>query len=128
MTTEDADTFYSVISPIKTFGNTTLFKLFSQLPLYQDQLAVVFEEHQVISEHDWPAYPHFNPPEKFAAFKLAAGLMYCNAWENAASAMEMSAIAGKNAALLLRDYLKDTLSKSAMHLEQLQSPTLRQDL
>ena len=128
MTTEDADTFYSVISPIKALGNTTLFKLFSQLPLSQNQLAEVFEGHQVITQHDWLAYPHFNPPEKFAAFRLAAGLLYCNAWENAASAMEMSAISGKNAALLLKDHLKNTLSTSAMHLGQLQRPTLRQDL
>jgi prenylcysteine oxidase / farnesylcysteine lyase len=42
-------------------------------------------------------------------FKLAEGLFYNNAWENAASAMEMSAIAGKNSALLVQQYLETRL-------------------
>lgn len=40
-----------------------------------------------MDEHDWCAYPHFAPPEQFPAFKLAKGIFYNNAWENAASAM-----------------------------------------
>lgn len=40
-----------------------------------------------MDEHDWRAYPHFAPPEQFAAFQLAKGIFYNNAWENAASAM-----------------------------------------
>lgn len=60
-----------------------------------------------MAERDWEAYPRFAPPEKFAPFRLADGLFYSNAWENAASAMEMSAIAGKNSALLVRHFLQD---------------------
>ncbi len=40
-----------------------------------------------MDEHDWRAYPHFAPPEQFPAFKLAKGIFYNNALENAASAM-----------------------------------------
>lgn len=43
----------------------------------------------------------FSPPEAFAPFKLAPGLCYANALENAASAMEIGAVAGINCALLL---------------------------
>ena len=60
----------------------------------------------------WPlsspvqAYPRFDPPEDFARWELAEGLYYPNAIENAASAMEMSALAGRNAALLAARHLR----------------------
>lgn len=47
----------------------------------------------------------FDPPEQFAPFVLADGLFYSNAIETAASAMEMSAIAAKNSALLVKQFL-----------------------
>ena len=53
----------------------------------------------------WLAYPHFAPPERFQPFKLTEGLYLNNAWENAASAMEMSAVAAKNCALLIARHL-----------------------
>ena len=58
-----------------------------------------------VAERDWYAYPKFAPPEDFAPFQLAKGIYYNNALENAASAMEMSAIAAKNSALLVRQHL-----------------------
>ena len=60
-----------------------------------------------VGGHSWHAYPRFAPPERFAPFKLAAGVYYNNAWENAASAMEMSAISAYNSALLVQRYLAD---------------------
>lgn len=54
----------------------------------------------------WKAYPHFSPPERFPPFQLAGGLFLVNAWENAASAMEMSAVAAKNCALLAVQHLR----------------------
>ena len=54
---------------------------------------------------DWLAYPQFDPPERFQPFRLAEGLYLNNAWENAASAMEMSAVAAKNCALLIAQQL-----------------------
>lgn len=47
----------------------------------------------------------FNPPEDFTPFILADGLYYNNALENAASAMEIAAIEGKNSALLASRHL-----------------------
>lgn len=55
---------------------------------------------------NWLAYPQFDPPERFQPFRLAEGLYLNNAWENAASAMEMSAVAAKNCALLIAQHLR----------------------
>jgi hypothetical protein len=53
---------------------------------------------------EWSAYPKYDPPEQLTPFQLAPGLYYANAIETGASAIEMSAIAGRNAALgVLRD-------------------------
>ncbi len=60
---------------------------------------------QVLAARSWDAYPRFSPPERFAPFALAPGLAYTSALENAASAMEMAAIAGVNAALLTAQHL-----------------------
>ena len=57
---------------------------------------------------DWEAYPRFSPPERFQPFRLAPGLYLNNAWENAASAMEMSAVAAKNCALLIARHLRES--------------------
>jgi Prenylcysteine lyase len=58
-----------------------------------------------VAEQNWHAYPKFAPPEEFAPFELAKGIYYNNALENAASAMEMSALAAKNNALLVQQHL-----------------------
>jgi hypothetical protein len=48
----------------------------------------------------------FQPPEKFAPFLLSPGLCYNNALENAASAMEVAAVAAKNCALLVQQHVQ----------------------
>lgn len=51
--------------------------------------------------------PHrYKPPERFSPFALAPGLLYGNALEAAASAMEMAAVAGRNSALLALQHLR----------------------
>ena len=106
MVTANANTPYSSVSPIAVFPNgTKLYKLFSSKPLPDDLLMRMFHNHSKQSMHDWYAYPVFNPPEDFAPFKLAPGLYYGNAWENAASAMEMSAVSAANSALMVSKHL-----------------------
>ncbi len=61
---------------------------------------------------EWLAYPHFDPPESFPPFMLTEGVCLNNAWENAASAMEMSAVAAKNCALLLSAHLRGSLVRA----------------
>lgn len=51
---------------------------------------------------DWGAYPHYSAPEVFAPFILdGRHLYYVNAFENAASTMETSAVAAENLARLI---------------------------
>lgn len=51
---------------------------------------------------DWGAYPQYKAPEVFAGFVLdERHLYYVNAFENAASTMETSAVAAENIARLI---------------------------
>ena len=51
---------------------------------------------------NWAAYPHYSAPEVFAPFVLdGLHLYYVNAFENAASTMETSAVAAENIARLI---------------------------
>lgn len=53
----------------------------------------------------WKAYPKYSTNIRFDEFKLGDFLYHVNAIEWAASAMEMSAIAGRNVAILAhREY------------------------
>ncbi|WIA35625.1 hypothetical protein OEZ86_004041 [Tetradesmus obliquus] len=82
-----------------------LWKVFSQQPLSEDLLQQLFFNSTVIISKPWKAYPRFKPPEVFAPFSLSPGLCYNNALENGASAMEVSAVAAMNCALLLQQQL-----------------------
>lgn len=82
------------------------YKIFSRGPLTEDFQKKAFEDVEIIKTIPWRAYPHFTPPEKFSPFILEKGLVYINTIESAASAMEMSAVGGKNAALLIHHFLK----------------------
>jgi hypothetical protein len=62
-----------------------------------------------LPHREWKAYPQFDPPEAFPAFKMVEGLCLNNAWENGASAMEMSAVAGKNCALLVTKHIRSQM-------------------
>lgn len=53
------------------------------------------------------AYPQYSTENRFDRFKLQDGLYHVNAIEWAASAMEMSAIGGRNVAILAyKDFTK----------------------
>ena len=102
MVSEGADMPFSSLSPAKAFADgTSLYKLFSTESLVLQTLHDMFANLTMIGEFPWLAYPVFHPPEQFAPFKLADGLFYNNAWENAASCMEISAISAMNSALLV---------------------------
>ena len=107
-TSRSAKTPFSVISPlaIEPVDGRQLYKLFSHTPLDQKLLGSIFQDPAIVATHDWLAYPVFDPPERFAPFQLADGLVYLNAWENAASAMEMSAVSAANGAALVLQHLR----------------------
>lgn len=66
-----------------------LYKVFSRSALTSDDLDKLFVSSKVVDRAPWMAYPLFSPPERFAPFVLSEGLIYQNAMENAASAMEV---------------------------------------
>ncbi len=106
MATGSAPTHFSAISPVKSYEDGTfLYKLF--LDGHDDVATLdgIFSNYTIVGQHDWHAYPHFEPPEEFAPFQLAPGLYYGNALETAASAMEIAGIAACNNALLAGNYL-----------------------
>jgi len=79
-------------------------KVFSRSDLTATQLNELFSNVDQMKVVSWLAYPHFTPPEKFWSFVLDDGVFYVNAIEHSASAMEMSAVSAKNAALLAHKY------------------------
>ena len=82
-----------------------IWKVFVPEPMTEEQKEAMFNEIKDRATFDWLAYPEYKPPEQFPPFILDDGVFYINAIEKAASAMEMSAIGAKNAALLAREYL-----------------------
>lgn len=82
-------------------SQTKVWKVFSPQSLSQEQLRDMFLSWDSVSETKWLAYPSYRPPHrKTPPFILHNRLYYLNAVEWAASAMEMSAIAARNVALL----------------------------
>ncbi|XP_013859270.1 prenylcysteine oxidase 1 [Austrofundulus limnaeus] len=82
-------------------GHSAVWKVFSPQPLSPEQLREMFLSYDSVSEARWLAYPTYRPPHrKTPPFILHDRLYYLNAVEWAASAMEMSAIAARNVALL----------------------------
>lgn len=73
---------------------------------------------------NWGAYPRYHAPETFAPFVLdGRHLYYVNAFENAASTMETSAVAAENIARLILSrffgvgLLRSTTSSNMSHKE-----------
>lgn len=90
-----------------------VFKVFSPEVLTNEQLSLLFQRHTRLETMEWLAYPHYASDEDLGRFELAPGLYYNNAIEEAASAMEMSAIAAHNTALLIQDFLKRDIVATA---------------
>ena len=84
-----------------------VWKVFSPQPLTREQCLSLFPEVDPDDSVccDWLAYPQYIAPYQAPSFILDDGVFYINAIEMAASAMEMSVVGAKNAALLARDYL-----------------------
>ncbi|XP_026570904.1 prenylcysteine oxidase 1 [Pseudonaja textilis] len=104
LTMEDPHLFVSslgVVSPVKgSHLGPPVWKVFSHRLLTDEQLKLLFSSYDLVEVQKWLAYPHYAPPQKCPPFVLHDHMYYVNAIEWAASAMEMSAISAKNAALL----------------------------
>ena len=83
-----------------------IYKIFSPKPLSPEQLADLFDRVDDVHVIPWDAYPdYYQLQQQNPKFELRSGLYYVNAIEWAASAMEMSLISAKNAALLTSQFL-----------------------
>jgi hypothetical protein len=108
--------------PAAKGGSRHIYKVFSEAYLATVNLDTLFAPGWVVVRRKrWAgAYPKFAPPEKFAKIRLTpaggergrgsggtrtSSIFYLNAIESATSAMEISAIAGKNIAMLIGDDL-----------------------
>ncbi len=79
-----------------------VWKVFSQAPLTSAQMDDLFVSYDEVKVVDWvAAYPHYASDESNAInMQLHPQLYYTSAMEQAASAAEIMAIAGRNSALL----------------------------
>lgn len=95
-------------TPVSNDCNSThkVYKVFSPDTLTKQELSHLFNKIVKIEEKQWLAYPHYTTGKFYGQIELAPGLYYNNAIEQAASAMEMSAISAKNSALLVEKYIK----------------------
>ncbi|NWY22394.1 PCYOX oxidase, partial [Aphelocoma coerulescens] len=96
-----------VVSPVGDTGaggklplQSAVWKVFSKEVLTKEQLSLLFSSYDSVKVKPWLAYPQYRPPEKCPPIILHEQLYYLNGLERAASAMEMSAISARNAALL----------------------------
>ncbi|CAI5483245.1 unnamed protein product [Closterium sp. Yama58-4] len=81
---------------------SSVFKVFSRQRLSDTTLDMLFRNRSFTRSIDWPAYPHYVPPDAFAPFLLDDHhLYYTSTFESAASALETAAVAAKNVAQLL---------------------------
>ncbi|KAK4786139.1 hypothetical protein SAY86_002828 [Trapa natans] len=102
-TMEEPGLPFSSISILKRHGDKdATYKVFSRQKLEDMLLDQIFSNRKETIHIDWGAYPHFQAPEVFAPFILDGHhLYYINAFENAASTMETSAVAAENVARLI---------------------------
>lgn len=119
-TTETPKNYFNSVGmqePVENRSNTDpkelpIRKVFSRSDLSTSQLNELFSNVDEVKAVSWLAYPHYTPPEKFWSFVLDDGVFYVNAIEHSASAMEMSAVSAKNAALLAHQYYSGGTSGS----------------
>ncbi|KVI00496.1 farnesylcysteine lyase [Cynara cardunculus var. scolymus] len=94
---------FTCISVLKEHSAEDMtYKMFSRQSLTDTLLDQIFSTRKETLRINWGAYPHYHAPEKFAPFMLDdMHLYYVNAFENAASTMETSAVAAENIARLI---------------------------
>ncbi|KFK28083.1 hypothetical protein AALP_AA8G470100 [Arabis alpina] len=115
-TLEDPLIPFSCISILRKYNETDMtYKIFTRQPASDSLLDDLFSARTETLRIDWGAYPKYHAPEVFAPFLLDDHhLYYVNAFENGASTMETSAVAGENIARLIisRFMTKESSSSS----------------
>ena len=92
--------------------HSRVWKIFSSEPLKLD-LEEMFSNVNEVKEISWKAYPEYSTQRHKGDFVLHNGLYHVNTIEWAASAMEMSALSGRNVAILAHaDFSEKCRSKN----------------
>lgn len=108
---------YGKHEPVDFDGDTSkpvqyVGKLFSNKPPSKEEVEKYFSTVEDIRIVPWLAYPEYNfKTDDLPPFLLNDRMYYVNAIELAASAMEMSALSGKNIALLAHHHWTDNFDK-----------------
>ncbi|CAH9116852.1 unnamed protein product [Cuscuta epithymum] len=107
-TIETSEVPFSSISVLKRYSEHDMtYKLFSRSYMEDDLLEKIFSVRNKTIKIDWGAYPVFHAPEVFAPLILdSQHLYYVNAFENAASTMETSAVSAENIVRLILSRLE----------------------
>ncbi|NXG49626.1 PCYOX oxidase, partial [Psilopogon haemacephalus] len=110
LTMENPKLFFSSVGKVSPVGDASgeaelpspaaVWKVFSKEVLTEEQLNLLFSSYDSLKVKQWLAYPEYRPPEQCPPIILHDHIYYVNSVERVASAMEMSSIAAKNAALL----------------------------
>ncbi|XP_046615254.1 prenylcysteine oxidase-like isoform X1 [Neodiprion virginianus] len=93
--------------------DSQVWKVFSKHRLTSRQISSMFSNVGQLREIPWKAYPKYSTAPRLDNFQLHDSLYHVNAIEWAASAMEMSAIGGKNVALLIHKKLTSCCRESS---------------
>lgn len=94
------------VEPNKSYDHR-VFKVFSKEKLTNMQLDMLFSVRVDVVVKDWYAYPVYSVDMPKVPFVIHDNLFYLNSIELAASAMEMSAISGRNIAKLVLKKLRE---------------------
>ncbi|GAU19573.1 hypothetical protein TSUD_303860 [Trifolium subterraneum] len=120
-TLEDPKLPFTSISVLKEHNEEeSTYKIFSRQPMTDILLDSIFSVRKETIRINWAAYPQYHAPEIFAPFILdGRHLYYVNAFENAASTMETSAVAAENIARLIlsRYFGKVSVHSSNLNLK-----------
>ena len=100
----------------------------NQVPT-EAQVQLLFNTRKDLRVVNWGAYPKYSPHMELPSFLLYDRLYYINAIESAASAMEMSAIGGRNVALLAYNHWNGYFDKiDELHDESSSSSSANEEL
>ncbi|NXX49422.1 PCYOX oxidase, partial [Tricholaema leucomelas] len=110
LTMESPNLFFNSVGKVSPVGAASaeaelpsqlaVWRVFSNEVLTEEQLNLLFSSYDSLKVKQWLAYPEYRPPEECPPILLHDHIYYVSGIERAASAMEMSSIAAKNAALL----------------------------
>ncbi|XP_058803534.1 prenylcysteine oxidase 1-like [Phymastichus coffea] len=113
-------TIISSISRLSSVDNKqnnqmNIWKIFSREKINKSLINKLFRNVDEVKEKKWKAYPSYSTVPRLDKFKIDNYMYYLNAIEWAASAMEMSAVGGRNVAILAFNDYKERCSSLKEH-------------